>query len=189
MSDARTPQLNHVFVLGTGRCGTVTFIEACRRIDNWTVGHETNTNRLFKERLAYPHRHIEADNRLAWMLGRLDVVYGDAPLYVHLYRDPEQTMRSYARRAWPGSILRAYAQGVILDRPDDPRSYSLEEYALDMIDVVTANIRHFLKDKTKTMLFPLHRAKELWPVFWRLVHATGDFEGALGVWDVKHNPS
>jgi hypothetical protein len=100
-----------------------------------------------------------------------------------------ETTRSYASRTWRGGIVRAYAEGIILHKPDEATGYSVEEYALDMIDVITANIRHFLKDKSKTMLFPLHRAKELWPVFWRLVRAEGDFEGSLKTWDERHNPS
>lgn len=190
MSDQpKNQSLNNVFVLGTGRCGTMTFFKACENIANWTVGHETNAHLLFQKRFDYPHRHIEVDNRLSWMLGRLDALYGDSPLYVHLYRDPLETTVSYAKRTWPGSIVRAYAEGIILHKPDEPTSYSVEEYALDMVDVVTANIRLFLKDKPKTMLFSLHKARQLWPVFWRLIRAEGDFERSLTTWDIKHNPS
>ncbi|GAB7021683.1 hypothetical protein JCM12178A_02410 [Salidesulfovibrio brasiliensis] len=190
MADQKEQQgLSNVFVLGTGRCGTVTFSKACESMTNWTAGHETNSHLLFQDRLEYPQKHIEVDNRLSWMLGRLDALYGDDPLYVHIYRDPMETTLSYAKRTWPGSIVRAYAEGIILHKPDEPTNYNVEEYGLDMIDVVTANIRHFLKDKSKTMLFPLHEAKRLWPVFWRLVRAEGDFERSLAVWDVKHNAS
>ncbi|KAB1442186.1 hypothetical protein [Pseudodesulfovibrio senegalensis] len=182
-------ELKNVFVLGTGRCGTVSFIKACQHMTNWTAAHESNTHRLFQERLDYPGHHIEADNRLSWMLGRLDHVYGDGPLYVHIYRDPMETARSYSRRTWSGGIMRAYAEGIILHKPDIPSSHSAEEYALDMIDVVTANIRCFLKDKSKVMPFPLHRAKQLWPVFWKLIRATGDYEQSLESWDVRHNAS
>ncbi len=62
----------NVFVLGTGRCGTTTFMKACRHVTNCTSGHETRVNHVGPERLSYPSNHIEADNRLSWFLGRLD---------------------------------------------------------------------------------------------------------------------
>jgi hypothetical protein len=62
----------NVFVLTTGRSGSLTFAEACRRITNYTTGHETRVGRVGPERLAYPDRHIEVDHRLAWFLGRMD---------------------------------------------------------------------------------------------------------------------
>ena len=79
----------NVFVLCTGRCGSTTLVEACGHLSNWTSGHETRTHLLGPARLAYPDGHIEADNRLSWLLGRLDEAFGDRAAYVHLTRDPE----------------------------------------------------------------------------------------------------
>jgi ferritin-like protein len=49
----------------------MTFIRACQHITNYTAGHETRSTLLGEARVAYPDQHIEADNRLSWMLGKL----------------------------------------------------------------------------------------------------------------------
>jgi ferritin-like protein len=53
----------------------MTFIRACRHITNYTAGHETRSTLLGEDRIAYPRQHIEADNRLSWMLGKLGKKY------------------------------------------------------------------------------------------------------------------
>ncbi|MFM8634352.1 MAG: hypothetical protein ACKOEX_06015, partial [Planctomycetia bacterium] len=73
-------RFRHVFVLCTGRCGSVTFAKACGHFRNYSTGHETN-RAPGPARLAYPDGHIEIDNRLAWFLGGLEERYGDDALY------------------------------------------------------------------------------------------------------------
>jgi len=97
----------NVFVLCTGRCGSRAFIRACRRSTNFSAGHETRLRRLGPDRFAYPVNHIEADNRLSWLLGRLDVAYGDSAAYVHLMRDEEATALSLLVR-YSHNIMAAY---------------------------------------------------------------------------------
>ncbi len=46
----------NVFVLTTGRSGSLTFAEACRHISNYSSGHETRVGLIGAERLAYPGR-------------------------------------------------------------------------------------------------------------------------------------
>lgn len=87
----------NVFVLGTGRCGTVTFIQACRHITNYSSGHESR-RKMIVDRVVYPANHIEADSRLAWRLGMLEQVYGRSAFYVHLTRDRRAVQRSYERK-------------------------------------------------------------------------------------------
>ena len=58
----------NVFVLCTGRCGSVTLYKICKHIQNFTSGHESRKKLDFK----YQENHIEIDNRLSWFLGRLD---------------------------------------------------------------------------------------------------------------------
>jgi len=89
------PKLN-VFVLCAGRCGSVTFIEVAKHVCNYIAGHETRTALNGHARFAYPVGHIEADNRLSWLLGRLDDRYGDEAFYVHLQRDILDTARASA---------------------------------------------------------------------------------------------
>jgi len=95
------------------------------------------------KRLAYPERHIEAGNRLAWYLGRLDAVYGDRARYVHLTRDPDACAASFTRRADFG-IMPAWREGVLLGGEAGQTTHDL---ALDYLDTVQANIALFLRDK------------------------------------------
>lgn len=175
----------NVFILNAGRCGSTTFIQACRPISNYSAGHETRVTRLGAERLAYPDRHIEADNRLSWFLGRLDQAYGERAFYVHLVRERPAAIASFARRRDFG-IMRAYRQGILLE--GEP-GRSAEALAADYLDTVAANIALFLRDKPAWMPFRLEQAKSDFRLFWRCIGATGDLERALAVWDTRHNAS
>ena len=44
---------------------------------NFTAAHESRKSLVGGARLAYPDRHIEADNRLSWILGRLGRAFPD----------------------------------------------------------------------------------------------------------------
>jgi hypothetical protein len=173
----------NVFVLCTGRCGSMTFVKACGHMTNFTAGHETRARRIGPERLDYPDGHIEADNRLSWLLGRLDAKYGDSARYVHLRRDPEAVARSI-RAIWPwrGSIARGYRDAIHMNFDADEL-----EVSRDYVRTVTANIEHFLKDKTYTMTLWLEEASRDFPVFWQWIGAEGDLDGAMAEWSVRHN--
>lgn len=174
----------NVFILNTGRCGSTTFIAACRHITNFTAGHESRIHLLGPGRLAYPDNHIEADNRLAWLLGRLDTAYGDDARYVHLRRDRERVAASFARRMEFG-IMKAYWEGVLL-REQAPDALAA---AHDYIDTVEANILRFLQDKRYIMPFRLETARDDFPAFWDWIGAAGELDQALAEWDIRHNTS
>ncbi|MHC4834220.1 MAG: hypothetical protein ACYTFH_10095, partial [Planctomycetota bacterium] len=59
----------NVFILSTGRAGSMSFERACSHITNYSAGHETRSGFLGQRRFDYPQNHIESDNRLAWLLG------------------------------------------------------------------------------------------------------------------------
>src|SRR5438132_14275765 len=103
----------NVFVLCTGRCGSQTFIKACSHLSNYSSAHESRMPLLGPERLRYPINHIEADNRLSWLLGRLDKAYADEAFYVHLIRDEEAVAASFVRR-YDSGIMQAYRDPGIL---------------------------------------------------------------------------
>lgn len=153
-----------VFVLGTGRCGTTSFIRASEHLECWTAGHETRSTRIGDDRFDYPDNHIEADNRLTWFLGELGRRFSDAS-YVHLVRDSEAVARSFLNR-WPtpaitpkarvhrflhpvpapsAGIIEGFAHSIVpsgevnvADRMDYCRFY---------VRTVTANIEAFLVGK------------------------------------------
>jgi len=178
------PKMN-VFILNTGRCGSTTFIKACEHISNYSSAHESRCTLIGEQRLAYPTQHIEADNRLSWILGRLDQQYADNALYVHLIRDKQQTIESFSKRADFG-IMQAYKEGIILGGESNQTS---EQIAADYIDTIESNIDFFLKDKTHKMNFSLENAKHDFEVFWEFISAEGDLQAALAEWDVSYNAS
>ncbi len=184
----QNPPFRNVFVLCTGRCGSTSFERACRHATNWTSGHETRSHLLGADRLAYPDRHIEADNRLAWMLGRLEQRFGDSAAYVHLTRDPEAVAQSYAGRADYG-IMHAYYHGIVFPPPDmmvrDTRP--VIDHARDMVATVTANIESFLRGKPHVMRLSLESIEDGFGDFWDWTGATGNLDLAMQEWSIRHN--
>jgi len=177
----------NVFVLNTGRCGSTTFIQACRHIKNYTSAHESRSGLLGQAHFDYPENHIEADNRLSWFLGRLDRRYGDEAFYVHLRRDDLETARSFERRfGFRRGIIAAYRSNlhIGLDESTPPL-----EICLDYCDTVNSNIELFLKDKTRKMEFRLERAADDFRRFWEQISAEGDLEAALREFAIPHNAS
>jgi hypothetical protein len=172
----------NVFVLCTGRCGSTTFVRACKHMTNFTAGHESYRGRIGEERLAYPPDHIEADLRLAFQLGRLDRKYGDRAYYVHLTRDPAKAADSWAERFTTGTMMAAYRRGMIANE-----GVSRRDAAAEMVDMATANIEHFLKDKTHVLKVRLEQAEDDFRMFWGWIGAKGSLEDALAEWRVRHN--
>jgi hypothetical protein len=174
----------NVFVLCTGRCGSQTFVKACSHFSNYSSAHESRMALLGPERLRYPGNHIEADNRLSWLLGRLDEVYGDTAFYVHLKRDVAAVAASYVRRFNFG-IMQAYRDpGIIMGLPKDTDPIAV---AVDYCNTVDSNIELFLKGKSRQMTFWLESAQRDFPVFCDRIGAEGDLTGALSEFSVRHD--
>ena len=173
----------NVFVLCTGRNGSVTFVRACGHMQNYTAAHESRVHELGAERLAFEDNHIEADNRLSWFLGRIDKKYGDEAFYVHLIRDRAGTANSYNQR-WvrERSIINAYTKGILMR----PKEQGIE-FCEDMYDTINENIEAFLKDKTKKMVLRLETVKADFAEFWQAIGAEGDLNAALAEWDIRNN--
>ncbi|MBU0500973.1 MAG: hypothetical protein KJ558_12030 [Gammaproteobacteria bacterium] len=175
----------NIFILNAGRCGSLTFIAACRHITNHTAAHESLTRRIGGQRLAYPPNHIEADNRLSWFLGRLDLEFGNDAFYVHLRRDRKRSADSFARREHFG-IMKAYREGILLGEEEN---WPAPDLALDYLETVETNIQLFLKDKTRKIDFALERARTDFYRFWELIGAEGDLDRALREWEINYNAS
>ncbi|MDH3948403.1 MAG: hypothetical protein OEU74_05525 [Gammaproteobacteria bacterium] len=176
----------NVFILNTGRCGSTTFIKACQYITNFTSAHESRCALLGETRFDYPDNHIEADNRLSWVLGRLDKHYGNNAIYIHLRRNNNDTATSYARRLFPGGIIPAYRNGILQFLPDEISNLSV---SLDYCATVNSNIELFLKDKTQKMTFNLENAKHDFLKFWDFIGAEGEIESALAEFNISYNAS
>lgn len=176
----------NVFVLCTGRCGSTTFARAMAHSDNFTADHESRSHMTGARRFAYAENHVEVDNRLAWCLGRLDQAYGDNAHYVHLIRDPAAVAQSFVGRQNYG-LIKAYRETLLLNLVLRAPKTDIRAIADDMIDTITANIRHFLRDKTHVMTLHLEEIEQSFPAFWHWIGATGDLEAALTEWRVRHN--
>jgi hypothetical protein len=174
----------NVFVLCTGRCGSTTFARACQHITNFTSAHESNWGRVGHARFDYPPNHIEADNRLTWMLGTLDDRFGTNAFYVHLQRDRTSTAKSFDRR-WgsPRSIIEAYGKAILSTQRQDL------DVCLSYVDCVNDNIRLFLKDKPHHMTMTLETLGSSFAEFWDLIGAVGELDAAMATLAERHNAS
>jgi len=175
----------NVFILNSGRCGSSTFIKSCQHITNYSSAHESLLTETGLQRFNYPENHIEADNRLSWLLGRLDKRFGDNAFYVHLKRDPKDTADSFSKRIDFG-ILKAYEQGILMHKEHQLSALNI---ACDYIETVEANISLFLKGKTNIMEISLDTVKNDFTNFWEKINAQGDLEKALMEWDIRYNAS
>lgn len=189
-----------VIVLTTGRSGSTTFIKACEHMTNYTTGHEAHRRRVGPWRYEYDDNHIEADCRLAWLLGPLDHFVGKDAFYVHLTRDPAAVAKSMIKLAdlrRPSAVVQ---RGLDLPKELNTRGAevwahmhlhglktgSMELVAADVVDTINFNIASYLKDKD-WMHFRLERAGDDFPKFWNRIGAQGDYEAALAEFDVRHN--
>ncbi len=176
----------NIFVLCTGRCGSTTFTRACEHITNFSASHESRCKKLGGERFNYPENHIEIDNRLSWLLGRLDEAYGDNALYVHLKREEELVATSFTKRYKRG-IIKAYrGGGIIMGVPEDTEPMDV---SIDYCRTVNSNISLFLKDKINKMEFSLENYESDFKEFWGKIKADGNYKLALSEFNTTHNAS
>ena len=180
----------NVFILCTGRCGSMSISQACKELYNYTSGHETRITKLGDERINFPENHIEADNRLAWFLGSLDKKYGNDAFYVHMTRDTNKTAQSYNNR-WQqvGSIVKAYTQGILITPYQKINPSERIKYCLDYCETIDENIKHFLKDKDMKCTISLESLEEDFLKFWDLIGAKGNQKKALLALNERHNAS
>lgn len=183
----------NVFVLCTGRCGSLTFTRACQHLCNYTAGHETLSKCYGCERFAYPDQHIEADNRLSWFLGQLGSRFDEREVfYVHLRRDPEAVALSHLHRwnndpSFRASIIRAFGYGIVKQTQDWPNQERIA-VCRAYVDSVTANVDEFLRHRPSMTMW-LEEAEDAFPVFLDRIGAQGDLERAQAEWTTVHNAS
>lgn len=178
-----------IFVLGTGRCGSYSFIKACRYIHNFTAGHESKTQKMGKKRFDYPANHIEADNRLSWHLAELEQNFPEEVLYVHLKRNPTATAKSFSKRFFkPKSMVNAYAEGIKMLPPETLDKQERLQICEDYVATVTANVDKFLQNKTHLNI-KLENISKDFEVFWNKIGAQGDLSAALQSFEKKNNTS
>ncbi len=167
-----------VFVVGTGRCGSVTFSKACRHLDGFTVGHESPVGR----ELAFPDQHVEVSPRLTWVLPVLVQKYRHDVLYVHLRRKREEVIASWLRRG------RRRGPGIWERLVNDSSINSYRQICELCYDSMIATIDLALVGTNHLTLW-LHHAQESWIEFWTAIRAKGDYQRSLAEWNVRYNRS
>ncbi|MBN1599352.1 MAG: hypothetical protein JW894_13750 [Bacteroidales bacterium] len=179
-----------VFILCTGRSGSLAIIKACNHITNYTSGHESLAKEFGPSRLSYPDNHIEADNRLTWFLARMEKKFGDDPIYIHLKRNKEDTINSLNRR-WHSrsNITRAYAEGILKTPREKLNNEQRLKICEDYYNTVNDRIEVFLKNKTKKMIINIENISEDFIQFWKFIEAKGDHKKALKEFTQSHNKS
>jgi hypothetical protein len=137
---------------------------------------------LGQNRLAFPDSHIEADNRLSWILGRLEQKFGDDALYVHLTRNASKVAASYDMR-WGDrfSLIDGYNRSILM------QSIYNEGAATDMVETVTANIQAFLANKSHVIEIDIEAPEQKFRRFVEIIGAEGDVEAAVAEFSVLHN--
>ena len=178
-----------VFILCTGRCGSTTFIKACKHIENYTASHESLSKRLDETRFDYPDNHIEADNRLSWFLGDLGTRFNNDTLFVHLLRNKEDTTISLNKRWHEYSINRAFVTAICMSSIDKLSETEKLKACGFYYDTVNNNIRHFLLNQQKKLTINLENIKDDFASFWTLIDAKGDFQAALADLVIHYNAS
>lgn len=124
------------------------------------------------------------DNRLSWLLGRLEKKFGEEAYYVHLTRNSSDTAKSYAKRNF--GIMQAYqGTGIIMHCKEENQL----KIARDYIDTVNSNIENFLLNKKNKMNFKLEDFEDHFYQFFSEIGAEGDFEGALVEFKIMYNAS
>ena len=167
-----------VFVVGTGRCGSVTFARAAAHMTNYTAAHESP----IAADLRFPDRHIEVSPRLTWVLPSLVEIYAADTLYVHLRRRKAEVVRSWLRRGrdrGPG-IWERLVYGTV---PND-----FHQTCELCYDAITRLIGMSLAGRNRMTIW-LHAARQSWGRFWQAVGAEGDYARSLAEWNVRYNAS
>lgn len=178
-----------VFILCTGRTGSVAIVKASQHIENYTAGHETLSSYFGEERFHYEDNHIEADNRLSWHLGQLHKIYGNEAFYVHLKRDKEKVAQSYYKRFYYDSIIDSFCVGIRMIHAEFLNPKQRLKACYDYVDTVNSNIEFFLADKTNKMTINIENIHHDYKILWERIGAEGNLEDALKEFETAHNKS
>ncbi|HJP69500.1 MAG TPA: hypothetical protein VJ846_11410, partial [Sphingomicrobium sp.] len=79
-------------------------------------------------------------------------------------------------------MMSSYRRGMI-----GSEGVSRRDAAVEMVEVATANIRHFLKAKSHVLSVRVEHAEEDFLKFWQWIGAEGLLEDALAQWRIRHN--
>jgi len=179
---------DRVLVTGTGRCGSTTFLAACRKITNWSSYQESIFRRPWDRKLDIPERTIEVSPPLAFWVPRLLADYPRL-LVVHLWRRRDDCVRSLARLRnvhrrrvmahwalqWTGVAVAddhvLAAAGMFYDGVNDWIDLAAQAFApVDRPDY---------QGRARFIRFDCDNMRDNFPRFWAMIQAEGDLDGAM----------
>jgi len=168
----------NIFVVGTGRCSTVTFNKACSHIINYTSSHETNTSGLLGNNFIYPDNHIEIDPRMSYFLPLLKNKYPNS-FWVHLQRERNSCITSLSRRR---SLIK-YGCFHLGTNTDNLKLLSEIYY-----DNTNELIKKLLADENHIHLWT-HELEDSFDIFYNKINAKGDILECKKELKIKYNKS
>ena len=167
-----------VFVTGIGRCGTVSFKEACSHITNYSSAHET-----VNPKLVYPDNHIEVNPHMRQCIREVAKKYPNEK-WIHLIRNKTDNVRS----------LSVLDDGVIMTCYWVLRGSTIGETPIDIAETYYRDENNLIRDQLKlyvppenTMILYLDMIQNFWKSFWEFIGAEGDFQSSIQSWDTPHN--
>ena len=165
-----------IFVVGTGRCGTSTFYNACQHVTNYTCRHEICYLHLIKQQLI---NAIEVNGGLTFFIPQLRRQYQRAK-WVHMIRDREACIKSLAEQA--GQSVRYWANVWLQWESSDAELPVAAGLFYDSVnDLIVSQL-------PEVFTFRLESAYEQdWPEFWDWAKCKGRFESSRVVWRRHYN--
>lgn len=168
-----------VFVVCVGRCGSVSFREACRYAQNYTTGHESKCGLL-----EYPDQHIEVSAQVRSVIVHIARKYPDAK-WVHLRREPASCIPSIARLD-RGAFVEHYRLLFNTIMPSNQPIDVAYRYYWAENDKIEAQLQ-FAVPEGQRLTMHLETIRDGWRTFWAWIGAQGNYEASLMAWDVKRN--
>ena len=170
-----------VFVVGTGRCGSSTFYQACKTISNYTCGHETFVGKVHD--FKYPDNHIEVAVQNMQALAYLRREYPNSK-FVHLIRERESCIQSLYKQV--PEYLSAWAFQMFLLNYRRPSIEIAEWY----YDITVNAIRGFSRSicQQDYIEIPTYQMDADWGCFCKQIRADCNFEEAYKILKRKYNP-
>lgn len=163
-----------VFVVGTGRCGTVTFYHACRHITNFTSAHEGKAGSV--PPWEFPDNHIEIGSHLFSQMGPLCLAYPDA-IWIHLVRNREDCTASLASQC---AVSMEHHSQIWFHAFRAPPQKVAEAY-YDMVNTVVPLVFPL------AMRIDVESAVEQWPDFLLSIGAEVDVLASQDEWGKRYN--
>lgn len=174
-----------VLVLGTGRCGTATFLKACSHITNYRCVREPKYHFNFGS-LEFPleteQNSIIIDPHLTWLLPLLS----SSAFLVHLKRTKADVVASWIKRGdhrGPGPWNRFVFSNTISFKDSCELCYDA------MVGQIEAEFTSRENRGQNYMTLHLESIKTRWLAFWNTIKAEGDYKKSLAEWDRKYNAS